>query len=95
MTTKTRFDLDTQESFITQKVITVHQGLLLYMFSLLNEVTPSACRLHCKMIKLLRFDNLSITFSRQNDAGSTRVRKSRTRSHPTGQCLIDHYCVIK
>ena len=44
MTTKTRFDLDTQESFITQKVITVHQGLLLYMLSLLNEVTPSACR---------------------------------------------------
>ena len=54
MTTKTRFDLmffrvfsniDSQESFITQKVITVHQGLLLYMLSLLNEVTPSACRL--------------------------------------------------
>ena len=54
MITKTIFDLtffrvfsniDTQESFITQKVITVHRGLLLYMLSLLNEVTPSACRL--------------------------------------------------
>ena len=38
-------NIDSQESFITQKVITVHQGLLLYMLSLLNEVTPSACRL--------------------------------------------------
>ena len=54
MATKTIFDLtffrvfsniDTQESFITQKVITVDQGLLLYMLSLLNEVTPSASRL--------------------------------------------------